>query len=77
MEVCIYTNPKTGLCAGDLYLLFSYGITRKYVIKVNILNIIFMLARSPPFSLFCGEVLYANESEKWTMILVKMLFKHL
>jgi hypothetical protein len=37
---------------------------RKYGIKVNKLNITFMLARSPPFTLFCGEVLYANESEK-------------
>jgi len=35
-----------------------------------------MLTRSPPFSLFCGEVLYVIESEKWTMILIKMLFKH-
>jgi hypothetical protein len=34
-----------------------------------------MLAMSPPFTLFGGEVLYAIECEKWTIILIKMLFK--
>jgi hypothetical protein len=33
MEVCIYTNPKTGYVLESCHLLFSYGVTRKYKSK--------------------------------------------